>query len=251
MTIITNPIINRLRKGAIAMAAILTLAVTGTNAATPERKIVRPDLEQIKKETTDPKSKFYYPKLMESYLGNDTILTADDFRYLYYGYLFQEDYEPYRRSYNPGRQKELEPLYSKPNHTREECRAIMNFAEDVLADNPFDLRQLHFRVYSYGKLGKENLAKIWQQKLNSILMTIATSGTGIDPENSWIVVLPAHEYDFLNLSGFTATGQKFVEPYYDFISVTPKKDSDPKGYYFDIKAILEEYYRKHPNELED
>ena len=49
MTIITNPIINRLRKGAIAMAAILTLAVTGTNAATPERKIVRPDLEQIKK----------------------------------------------------------------------------------------------------------------------------------------------------------------------------------------------------------
>ena len=74
---------------------------------------------------------------MESYLGNDTILTADDFRYLYYGYLFQEDYEPYRRSYNPGRQKELEPLYSKPNHTREECRAIMNFAEDVLADNPF------------------------------------------------------------------------------------------------------------------
>ena len=226
MTIITNPIINRLRKGAIAMAAILTLAVTGTNAATPERKIVRPDLEQIKKETTDPKSKYYYPKLME-------------------------DYEPYRRSYNPGRQKELEPLYSKPNHTREECRAIMNFAEDVLADNPFDLRQLNFRVYSYGKLGKENLAKIWQQKLNSILMTIATSGTGIDPENSWIVVLPAHEYDFLNLSGFTATGQKFVEPYYDFISVTPKKDSDPKGYYFDIKAILEEYYRKHPNELED
>ena len=62
MTIITNPIINRLRKGAIAMAAILTLAVTGTNAATPERKIVRPDLEQIKKETNRSEVKVLLPK---------------------------------------------------------------------------------------------------------------------------------------------------------------------------------------------
>ena len=98
------------------------------------------------------------------------------------GIFFQEDYEPYRRSYNPGRQKELEPpIFCFEPYKGSECRAIMNFAEDVQADNPFDLRQLNFRVYSYGKLGKENLAKIWQQKLNSILMTIATSGTGIDP----------------------------------------------------------------------
>lgn len=229
----------------------LSIVPAASLHASNERKVVRPDLEQIKEETTDPASKYYYPELMKSYLSNDTLLTPDDFRRLYFGYLFQEDYEPYRHVYNSARLKEIEPLYSKTAHTRAESQAILTFAKEVLNDNPFDLRQLNFLVYAYEKLGKVNLAKIWQQKLNNLLMTIASSGTGIDPENAWIVVLPSHEYDFLNLSGMTATGQKFEPPHFDHITVKPKKEGDPTGYYFDVEPLLKEYYRKHPNELED
>ena len=215
------------------------------------RKVVKPDLEQIKSETTNPESSKYYPKLMASFLSNDTILSDDDFRYLYYGYLFQEDYEPYRHVYNVQRFKEIEPLYSKTTHSRHECQSILQFATETLADNPFDLRQLNFLVYAYEKLGKVNLAKIWQQKLNHLLLTIASSGTGTDEDNAWVIILPAHEYDFLNLSGITASGQSFIPPYYDYISVAQKKDTDPKGYYFNIEPMLKEYYRKHPNEMEE
>lgn len=230
--------------------SILAFAVGCVACMAKSAPKVRPDLKSIEAATKDPKSKYYYPRLMKSYRANDTIMTDEDFRYLYYGYLFQDDYEPYRHSYNVARLKELEPLYSKARHSRPECQAILEFATETLEDNPFDLRQLNFLVYAYTQLGKVNLAKIWQNKLNHLLMAIASSGTGLDEENAWIVVLASNEYDFLNLSGMTARGQKFVPPYYDFISVTPKKEGDPQGYYFDIQAMLEEYYKKHPEELE-
>lgn len=247
-----------LRKILIPLSVIATALLSGVFApeamagrAPDARKVVRPDLELIKTSVTDPESKYFYPRLMASFLSNDTTLTTEDFRYLYYGYLFQEDYEPYRHVYNVQRLKEIEPLYSKSTHSREECQSILQFANEALADNPFDLRQLNFLVYAYEKLGKVNLAKIWQQKLNRLLMTIASSGTGTDVDNAWMVVLPAHEYDFLNLSSLTATGQSFQPPYYDYITVTPKKDSEPKGYYFNIEPMLKEYYNKHPNEMEE
>ena len=52
--------------------------------------------------------------------------------------------------------------------------------------------------------GKRNLAKIWQYKLDYILMAIVSSGTGADEENSWIVISPEHEYVLLNAMGLVA-----------------------------------------------
>lgn len=47
---------------------------------------------------TDPASRYYYPKLMGRYEQNETIMNLDDYRHLYYGYLFQEDFNPYRHN---------------------------------------------------------------------------------------------------------------------------------------------------------
>ncbi|MDE7125005.1 MAG: DUF4919 domain-containing protein, partial [Muribaculaceae bacterium] len=110
-----------------SIAASLNIHTMAKNTS-DGRRIVRPDLETIKSETTDPTSSRYYPKLMQSYLSNDTTLTAEDFRFLYYGYLFQEDYEPYRHVYNAARLKEIEPLYSKASHSRAECQSILQFS---------------------------------------------------------------------------------------------------------------------------
>lgn len=232
----------------ITVMTVISVAFSAQASRTPV-KHERPDLDKIEAETLNPSSPYYYKKLMASYQSNDTVMGEEEFKYLYYGALFQDNYNPYPHIYNEARLKELEPLYSKSQHSRAECTAILEFAREALAHNPFNLRQLNFLVYAYEKLGKINLAKIWQNKLNHLLLTIASSGTGVDPENAWTVVLTSNEYDFLNLSGMTATGQKFQEPYYDYISVAPKKDGDPQGYYFNIEPILKEYYKQHPNEL--
>ncbi len=218
-----------------------------TNAADTHEKIKveAPDMEKIKQEVTDRKSKYYYPKLMEGYEQNETIMGLDEYRYLYFGYLFQEDFNPYRHS---DYSKKYEDQYYKDTHTRAECDTIIKYAELSLKDNPFDLRQITFLIYAYREKKKNNIANIWQYRLNHILEAIASTGSGTTQENAWYVINPQHEYDLLNTLGYVAENQSFVEPYYDYITVKAKNEKSPQGFYFNIKNMLDEYFRKFPDE---
>ena len=117
-----------------------------------------------------------------------------------------------------------------------------------------NLRQLTNRIFVFEQKGKLNEAKIWQYKLNRLLLVIASSGSGAKPEDAWIVVYPQDEYDFLNMSNHTAIDHKFISDdsarAYDFIAVKPKTEDAPKGYYFDISEVLKQYYAKHPGEVQ-
>ena len=75
---------------AIAVVPAISWAQTAPKK-TNSRKIVveRPDLEEIRRVTLDPQSKYYFPKLMAKYEVNDTTMTPDEFRHLYLGYMFQ------------------------------------------------------------------------------------------------------------------------------------------------------------------
>ena len=103
------------------------------------REPVKPDLQMIRSEVTNPDSKYYYPKLMAEYERNETIQTWEDYRHLYLGALFQEDFNPYRRSAYAGL---IEELYYKSRHSRSECDSIIKYAELSLQD----LRQINFMI---------------------------------------------------------------------------------------------------------
>lgn len=223
----------------------------GAFATRPTSSLSRPDLEAIRIATTDETSPFYYQKLLQAFMGNDTTMTDEEFQYFYYGTLFQEDYDPYRPQVNPDRQRELAPLFIKDKWTRDERKQILNYAMECLADNPINMRQLTNRIFVYEQNGKNDLARIWQYKLNHLLLVIASSGTGLTPESAWVVVYPHDEYDFLNLSGITAREQRYEQPHYDYILVHKRNDNSPEGYYFDIEEILHQYYIKHPSELDE
>ena len=216
--------------------------------AADKPKVEPVDLEKVRTETTSPESKFYYPRLLKMFMSNDTVMTNEDYRYFYYGALFQEDFDPYRNTFDRDEYQRIEELYNKTNHTRAEKDAMQNYALAALRNNPLDLEQLRNLVYVYEKKQKVNLAKIWKNKLNHLLRTIASSGTGADTEHAWIVVYPKHEYDFLNLSGIAAQAQEFVPPCYEHITVQKKSDKDADGFFFNIGALLEQYYLKHPSE---
>lgn len=228
------------------MAAAALCACAKSNART---ELGPPDLEKIAKESIDPSSPHYYPTLLKSFMSNDTVMSAQDFQYFYYGTMFQEDYDPYREAPNAALLQELLPIYAKQKRTRADRGKMLDYALQVLDDNPVDLRQLTNRIFVYEQNGKYDLAKIWQYKLNHLLLVIAASGTGADPDSAFIVVYPQHEYDFLNLSGLTATCQRFEPPYFDYIEVQ-KADSQPTtGYYFNINEMLNQYFDKHPSEI--
>lgn len=217
--------------------------------------VERPDLEEIRTATLDPQHKMYFPNLMKKFNRNDTTMTAEEFRYLYLGYMFQEDYDPYRESPYTAI---TDSYRNKTSHTKEEIDTIRKYAELNLRDNPFDLRQMSFLVHVLKERRKDMSAKIWEYRLEHLLGAIKSTGTGEDQENAWFVIYPAHEYDMVQLMGYHAVDADLIEPGFDYILVEPEeetarrlRDKVQKGFYFDVRQVHQQYELKHPDEVEE
>ena len=224
------------------------------NAANKRKiKVEKPDLEAIRKATLDPDNPYYFPRLKAKYEINDTTMTSEEFRNFYLGYMFQEDYDPYRVSPYSGI---TDDLRAKPTHTREEIDTIIKYAQLTLEDNPLDLRQMSFLVPVLKERRKDMRAKIWEYRLEHLLGAIKSTGTGEDVENAWYVVYPMHEYDMVQLLGYEATDAQFIEPGTDYLTVRPdendtrKRDKSAKGFYFNVEIPQKQYELKHPEALE-
>lgn len=223
---------------------------TGTQQNKRKISVEKPDLEEIKAKTLDPQSPYYFPKLMAKYNRNDTVMTNDEYRYFYLGYMFQEDYDPYRTSPYSG---VTDDLRLKTSHSKEEIDTIRKYAELSLRDNPFDLRQMSFLVHVLKEKRKDMSAKIWEYRLEHLLGAIKSTGTGEDIENAWFVIYPVHEYDLIKLLGYEATDVDFIEPSFDYLSVRPDeetqrrlRDKVAQGFYFNVAVPTEQYIKKHP-----
>lgn len=200
-----------------------------------------PDFTEIKKAVNDPASPFYYPNLVRKYNAKDTTMTHEEFRYYYLGYIFQEDYNPYRKSEYS---HQLDRLYKQTQHSVGECENIVKFALLTLADDPFDLRQMNFLIYALKEQNKYKEAAIWEFRMNHLIQAILSTGDGKAPETAWYVISPVHEYNILNRLGLTGKDFVFVEPYYDYVEV----DKNPlkiEGYYFNVHHILDVFDRKY------
>jgi len=227
---------------------LLCVGILGVSAQSLLDNLPRetPDLDSIYNEITDRTSPYYYPRLMEEFERNDTTMKLDKYRRLYLGAMLREDYDAYR----PSGYHAADPAAQITGTmlTRQECDTIIKYANTALADNPFDLVQMVNLSRALRARGRTSLADIWNYKLRMLLTTILSTGTGADEENAWYVIEPQHEYILLNALGLTAKTHLFIEPYYEYIKVADTEGHDLGGFYFNIAAPLEEYWRKHPAE---
>lgn len=277
---------------------LLILIVTACSAVTLQgapaspkgknaRKITveKPDFQKIARTTLDPKSDFYFPKLIKLYNRNDTSMTKEQYRNLYLGYLFQEDYDPYRTSpYNVQTDSLLEITRATKarltamtdslnklikdnsisaheaekkkeklqNAYKRELRELSTVTELSLKDNLFDLRQMSILVHASKEMGNIMKAKIWEYRLENILGAIKSTGSGDSIDNPFYVIYPMHEYNMIQLLGYTPTSVDFPADGIDYITVTPDSGSGRtirkpvEGFYFNVEKLTEQYELKHP-----
>lgn len=218
----------------------VAVATVGSGAADHKFKPEKPNMDEIRKSVNDPTSPYYYKRLWEKFVSNDTDMTNQDYRHFYLGYVFQEDYNPYRISEFSNK---IQPLYYKHSHTQAECDTIIKYAELSLADNPFDLNQMQFFIYALRTKQKFARASIWQYRLNHIVEAILSTGTG-KKDNPWVVISPAHEYNIVNLMGLVAIDHKELADSIDYLIVEKKDSKTPEGYYFDVSNVLDVYNKK-------
>lgn len=244
----------------------------------------KPDLAVIERETLNPESPYYFPRLREKYLVNDTVMTPKEYRYYYLGYMFQEDYDPYRESMyaehtdsllqlsramnerNDSTLKAMKARKESPfelNHLEKELQAvslkerreISKQAALALDDNPFDLNTMWLYQLVLKDMKKEMMAKIWDYRLANLLGAIVSTGTGLDKDNAFYVTSPDHEYAVLEMMGYKpiAYDDQYFSEGYDYIEVKAidafrrNSSSTPKGFFFNIQKPVQEYARKHPD----
>ena len=139
----------KLNKTFIIVMLTLVAGMTFTAGAQYRFEVREIDFDKIQRETLDPESRYYYPKLVRSFNSNDTIMNFEAYRDLYYGFLFQEDYNPFRNTEFEGKE-EVEQLYYNKGQdlTRDECDQIEKYAVRALDDNMFDIDQITYYIYA-------------------------------------------------------------------------------------------------------
>lgn len=233
---------------------LLTILMTSAGMIARPRPlpVEKPDLSAIEDSVLDPSSRFYFPRLQERFEANDTVMTPREYRYFYLGYMFQEDYDPYRMSQFNDSTEAL--LKRGGNFTTHEADTIIHYTERALRDNPLDLRQMSFLIHFLRQRGKPIRAKFWEYRLANLLGAIMSTGTGLDTDNAWYVIYPMHEYDLLQYLGYQATDAQYPQDGIDRLLVQPYKDArrfngtTPTSFYFNVKIPQEEYTLKHPGE---
>lgn len=265
----------------ILAALLLCLALPA--AAQRKLKKSKPDLNEIKATTLDPESPYYFPRLVKIYNLNDTTMTPEQYRHYYLGYMFQEDYDPYRESQYAERtdsllqlnreavaknDSTLKALVAKKESPFEldvlnrelqlaslkDRREIVKNADLALKDNPFDLNTIYLLNHVLKDMKKDMSAKIWDYRLENLLGAILSTGTGLDKENAFYVISPGHEYVVLELMGYrpVAYSDEYFNEGYDYIeveSIDPrrKRADTPKGFFFNVQEPLRQYSIKYPD----
>ena len=201
------------------------------------------DFDHVKQVIENPKSIYYFPKLIKSYQSNDTSMSIEAYRNLYYGYTFQEDYNPFRESVYSN---VVEQLYYKQPHSRAECDSIEKYAELSLDDNLFDMNQMKFFIYVLKEKKKYTRAAIRQFRLDRLIAAIMSSGKGTK-EEPWVVITPEHEYNIVNFLGYVATDHQDVGNGLEYVAVAPKEGKTTQGFYFDVSRMMTVAAQKFPD----
>ncbi len=221
-----------MKKILITFQLVLIIGLCGF---TQDKEFTKPDYQTIKQEISDRQSDFYYPALFERFENNDTTLTHKDYRMLYYGYIFQDDYSPNDRS---SYRDSLQALYEQDTLVEKDYRKIIRFEKGVLQNDPFSMRDLNTLAYSYSQTGEQEMTKKVDYKLNLIIETILSTGKGLKESNAWHVIEVSHEYDILNVLGFQFKGEQSLRgEKYDYLKIKENRYGIP-GFYFNVGQML-------------
>lgn len=201
--------------------------------STPYQKVVFSDIEL---EVSSPATKYYYPVLYERYEKGDTSLNLDDYRHLYYGYMFQAEYQPHKESpYVDSLSKTIS--MDGDIFTDKSAMKCIGYLEKILDDRPFSLKFLNMMSYLYAeKVRDEKRAQIYSYKFNMVLSTIFSSGNGRVKNSPWLVLYRSDAQSVLQFLGADVTKRVYITTNVEYYHLRERQEY-VRGYYFDFDPI--------------
>lgn len=220
---------------------LLSLILCGV-ITTKAQEIEEPDYQLIKQSISNSKSSNYYPTLMRRYVENDTTLTLEQYRNLYYGYTLQEDFVPYK-----GQKKQLidaRRKFTKAKGDGTIAPEMIRIAKASLDDNPFDIPAINIIAVSYLQIGDTVQYNVWDIKQKGILDAIISTGDGAEPSSAFHVIDIEHEYEVLSRLGLQVESDSLVNDKIEYLKVKENAENE-KGFYFNFGSCRDIYKKKY------
>lgn len=216
---------------------IFLLFVCGFATAFSQDFFNAPDFKQIEVNVKNQSSSYYYPNLMERYMKSDSTMNLEEMRHLYFGYVYQPTYVPTdTSSYN----NRLAEVLSKQSFTTSDYTDILQYADALLLEDPFNLRALNAKLFVYAQQNNASLYKNIAQQRRIVQDAIVSTGDGMSDKTPFHVIKVAHEYDILPFLGFTFGGEdKIVRgKKVNYLSLGTNRFEVDKVY-FDISPVID------------
>lgn len=228
-----------------AILTILFVSLATTLQAQTSTTPRVPDEEDIIHKTLSLDSPYYYTNLILKYENGTEPLTDDEYFYLYYGYLYQEDYRPFTP--NPALDRTLSVLagIDPRQPSVGQLEALVEGGIESMKLDPFSPRVLNILAYAYGALGDKHREELYFNHMNGILRTIESTGSGLKEDSAMHILMFSHAYDVLAAKGYTYDESKIISRSVEYIPLIKKTQDKIKGFYFDYSRV----YRNKPDDV--
>lgn len=225
----------------ILFFALFSFVRAGAQVPSPENPVA-PDSKAIEVAVSQADSPYFYPKLFSRYMAGDTTLNLEEYRHLYYGYVFNDNYKPLEvRNYADSVMMVLAQNTSDSLISPILFDKILYYCGKSLEHEPFNLNFINLMTYVYQNEGNLEKALEYSYKLRMLKNTIYSSGTGISKDSPWHVLYRSDQNDILNSLGAIVARRMYITvdcEYYHLL----EKNKGNKGYYFDVSRL----YLKRP-----
>lgn len=202
---------------------------------------IAPDNEQILRGTINSSSEHYFPLIHSKYMSGDTTLTLNDYHYLYYGYAYNDSYNPLEAI--PAETMVLSLLEGDIKGDTVRAKELLRRCKEVMKADPFSPKNLNFMTYAYSVLGDDINAEISADRFNKVIKTILASGTGLREKSPYHVLWSSHAADVIAYKKLQVRKRQIISRTVEYIGLV-EKDGNVKGYFFDFGRM---YWKKPEN----
>lgn len=190
------------------------------------------DIKSIEKIAKTP----FYEELFERYSSNDTTLTLEDYKIIYYGQAFQIGYSAY------GSHDSVQVLRNYLNSDEEDIdfNKVLELTNDILDEFPFNIEHIYLNAVANYNLGENIESQKWIFKYDKLISTILASGDGLTEKTAMIVIKVSDEYSILSALELEVLSQSLTNKKnknYDYLELK-ENEMGLEGLYFDVDLFF-------------
>jgi hypothetical protein len=214
---------------------ILFLLFVGISAS--GQKIGSINFDQVKRIVSDTSSVYFYPKLIQLLNADSSKISADEYWYLYYGHVFQQNYYPYG---NTDSKKAFLEYYAQLDQDSSKLDKAILLGKKVLKENPIDI-EVQLKMYlCLSAANQPSAAREHAKHYYGFLDVIYASGDGKSVNSAFIVISVDDEYRIVGHIGLQVVEQSLIN---DCDVLTFSKRNQKRRYrikklYFNVRLPL-------------